>query len=316
MQLPVDVKALVDEMTNIKAAQETPLSVSVCIDPEAPADLAAHVRGSFSSSSANVRMTVSYLDDAFAPHPTDDVAVIVAGTGAAAGPAAAAIREVGVPVMVVALDPAAVAAAAVEAGCAVPDGDIVSAGAGGEGAELDDEAASALDERMGRWVVSACRAKRLAFAIAFPFMRRALAKDAVQTTALENAGVGLVPIIPGADLPIMTLNQAKMALQIAAAYGQSMDKNRLKELAIVVGGAYVSRGLVRRLVAAVPVLGFVFKTSVAYGTTAAVGYAIIEYFEGGENITGVANIVERAAEQGAKLAGKLPVNVPVLLARG
>ena len=55
---------------------------------------------------------------------------------------------------------------------------------------------------------------------------------------MQNAGVGLVVFIPGADLPIMTLNQAKMLLQIAAAYGEPMGKERVKELAAVVGGAF------------------------------------------------------------------------------
>ena len=50
MQLPIDVKALIDEMTDIEAARNTPLSVSVFIDEAAPADLAAHVRNAFAST--------------------------------------------------------------------------------------------------------------------------------------------------------------------------------------------------------------------------------------------------------------------------
>ena len=301
MQLPIDVTALLGEVTDVQAARETPLSVSVYVDNEAPAELAAHVRNAFASSSSRVRMTVSYLDGSFVPHPTDDFAVVVAGESASAMDAAELVRGVGVPVMVATLSPLRLAAAATLSGKPVPEGDVVSPYADEDLAgEWNDEIAAALDDRIGRWIGSACREKSLAFAIAFPFMRRPLAKDAVQITALENAGVGLIPILPGADLPIMTLNQAKMVLQIAAAYGQEMDKNRLKELAFVLAGAYLSRGLARRLVAAVPVLGFVFKTGVAYGTTVAVGYAVIEYFEGGEDATGVANVLERAAEAGAK----------------
>ena len=165
---------------------------------------------------------------------------------------------------------------------------------------LTDERARNLDTKMGRWIVSVCRDKRLAYAIAFPFVRRPLARDAVQTTALQNAAVGLVPFLPGADLPIMTLNQAKMVLQIGAAYGQQIDRSRWKEIAAVVGAAYLSRGLVRRLVAAVPVLGFAIRAGVAYGTTAAMGYGVIEYFEGGQNVTGIANVIEQAAAAGTK----------------
>ena len=293
MQLPVDVKALLDEVTDISSARDRALAVSVYVDDTAPADLIAHVRNVFASPSSRVRMTVTYIGDSFAPHPTDDIAVIVAGSSRVVGACAAAIRAVGVPVMVATTAADEVMRFAALSGDPIPEDDVVSAREGGGGTEggFDDEAAPALDERMGRWIVSVCREKRLAFAIAFPFMRRPLAKEVVQLTALENAGVGLVPLIPGADLPIMTLNQAKMVLQIAAAYGQEMDKNRLKELAMVLVGAYVSRGVVRRLVAAVPLLGFLIKAGVAYGTTAA-----------GEDATGVANVMERAAAAGAKLA--------------
>ena len=92
MQLPIDVKALIDEATNIKEAQNTPLSVSVYIDEKAPADLAARVRNVFASQLPSVRMTVSYLDSSFTPHPGDDLAIIAAGTSLSIGAAAAAIR--------------------------------------------------------------------------------------------------------------------------------------------------------------------------------------------------------------------------------
>ena len=354
MQLPVDIKALLDETTNIKAAHETEIDVSVYIDDTAPADLAAHVRNAFASSLPTVRMTLTYLGPGFIPQPTDDIAVIVAGASDGIGGYADSLRSVGVPVMVVAAQAAPVADRARDAGHPIPQHDLIAPderpapepdaadeaqtvaahaakglpigqwnGAdllfgrkGGEASPQDpaqdgeaaaaeppaltDERARDLDTKMGRWIVSVCRDKRLAYAIAFPFVRRPLARDAVQTTALQNAAVGLVPFLPGADLPIMTLNQAKMVLQIGAAYGQQIDRSRWKEIAAVVGAAYLSRGLVRRLVAAVPVLGFAIRAGVAYGTTAAMGYGVIEYFEGGQNVTGIANVIEQAAAAGTK----------------
>ena len=308
MQLPIDVKAVIDEMTDIDQARNTPLSVSVFIDEAAPADLAAHVRNAFASTLPSVRMTVSYLDNTFTPHPTDDVAVIAAGDSGVVGPAATAIRAVGVPVMVVTTLPAVVGQMAEAKGHAIPEGDLVApereAGAE-EPFALDDETRAALDDRMGRWIVAACHDKRLALAIAFPFVRRPLARDAVQTTSVQNVGIGLVPILPGADLPIMTLNQAKMVLQIAAAYGHAMDRDRIKELGACVVSAFIWRTLARELTEFVPILGWLIKPSVAFGGTAALGYAIIEYFEGGEDATGVAAVLERATQKGTQLAAKV-----------
>ena len=308
MQLPIDVKALIDEATNIQGARETELSVSVYIDETAPAELVAHVRGSFASTASSVRMTISYLDSDFTPKDGDDIAILVAGPSAKVGAAAKALRSVGVPTMIVTLSPAALAERVAQSGIEIPDGDIIAPDKAEEAVEpieLTDEAAAELDDRMGRWIVAVCREKRLAFAISFPFMRRPLATDSVQATSLQNAGIGLVPFIPGADLPIMTLNQAKMVLQISSAYGHDMDRSRLKELAAVIGSAYLCRTLVRELAEFIPVLGFVFRTGVAYGGTAALGYAIIEYYEGGEDATGVANVATRAVEAGTNLVEKV-----------
>ena len=79
MQLPVDVNALMNELADVQAAREMPLAVSVYIDETAPENLAAHVRNAFASSSSQVRMTVTYVGETFNPHPTDDIAIIVAG---------------------------------------------------------------------------------------------------------------------------------------------------------------------------------------------------------------------------------------------
>lgn len=360
MQLPIDIKALIDESTNIQTALQTPISVSVYLDETAPADVIAHVRNKFASSLPTVRMTIMYVGPDFAPQERDDIAVLVAGTSPTIGKAAADLRSSGVPVMVVTTLPIVVADLAEKAGYPIPRGDLIfpmptkdapdavsedaaamaaasleAAEASviaqlpkdaaqtalvqaekavlGEGQEVGDDvpiplntpAAANLDNRMGRWIVSVCREKRLAYAIAFPFVRRPLANDVVQVTAIQNSAVGLVPFLPGADLPIMTLNQAKMVLQIAAAYGHSMDKERIKELAAVLGTAYVSRALVRSLVKFVPVLGWAFRAGVAYGATTALGYGIIEYFEGGENVTGIANVLEKAIGTGTKLTGAL-----------
>ena len=308
MQLPVEVIELIDEVTDIKSAQDTQLSVSVYVDDTAPAPLVAHVRGAFASTKPTVRMTLSYLDHNFMPQVDDDIAVVVAGSSAKVGAAAQALRAAGVPTMVVTVAPAEVAEIAEKGGCPVPEGDIVAPFEADEAAVepfvLVDEAATLLDERMGRWIVAVCREKRLAFAIAFPFMRRPLAIEAVQATSLQNAAIGLVPLIPGADLPIMTLNQAKMVLQIAAAYGHEMDQSRLVELAAVVGSAFLCRTLARELAEFIPVLGFIIRMGVAYGGTAALGYAVIDYYEGGENVNGVANVATHAVESSGKFVEK------------
>ncbi|MFR1168058.1 MAG: hypothetical protein ACLSDQ_11025, partial [Adlercreutzia equolifaciens] len=127
---------------------------------------------------------------------------------------------------------------------------------------------------------------------------------AVNATAVQNAGVGLVVFIPGADLPIMTLNQAKMLLQIAAAYGEPLGKERVKELAAVVGGAFACRSVARQIVAFVPALGWAVKAAIGYAGTLAMGRAAIEYFEAGGDIVGVASVVQKARDEAVEAASK------------
>ncbi len=131
------------------------------------------------------------------------------------------------------------------------------------------------------WAAARLPKKRLALGVAFPFMRHALARELAQSNAIENAAIGVVAFVPGADMPLITANQVKLVLQMAAIYGKELDKDRVKEAAAVVVGAFGWRALARRLAKLVPVLGIPVKTGVAYTGTLAVGHAACAYFENG-----------------------------------
>lgn len=334
MQLPVDISAVLKAAGDIEGAAKTPISVAVYLDEDAPAGLAAHVRAAFASPSPRVRVTVGYLCDEAAPVPEGgDMAVIAAGPSGAVGAQASALREAGVPVLVAAMDPQLVADAAAAAGFPIPEGDLCApdgkdapsaaasfvrslgaadadaadeqphlaedlaeaVGSFSEDLALTPEEAEQLDGRMGRWICAAIPEKRLAFALAFAFVRRPLALDSVNATSLQNAAVGAVAFIPGADMPIMTLNQMKMLLQIAAAYGQPLNAQRAKELVAVVGGAFLLRSVARSVAGIVPVLGWAVRAGVGYAGTEAMGRAAIDYFEAGGSLTGLASVVQTAA---------------------
>lgn len=339
MQLPIDVKAVLDEATNIDEASRTPVSVSLYVDESCPTDLLTLVQGAFEAQAPHARVAYCLLEDALrVPFPGDDAAVVVAGLDERVGEAAASLRAVGVPAMVVTTLPSLVNQIATAAGHPVPQGDVIAPGGdriparkrlvdglrgkliagnvtysgGDEPIVLDGESADQLRERMGAWIIAACRDKRLAFALAFTFVRRPLSLEAVGATAVQNAGVGLVLILPGADMPVMTLNQAKMLLQIAAAYGQPMSLARVKELACVVGGAFACRTVARQLVGVVPALGWAVKAAIGYAGTEAMGRAAIEYFESGGSFAGLADVVAKARDavaQGADTAQAVATSV-------
>ena len=149
---------------------------------------------------------------------------------------------------------------------------------------LDDELRASLKDRMGRWVLSALYAKRFGCALAFPVVRKPLAEDIVLASSLQNAGIGLVSIIPGSDMPLMSANQIKMLLQIAAAYGEDLGIERIKEVIALVGAGFFWRSLARTLVGFVPFLGLGIKSGIGLSGTLVMGKAIIEYFEGNGKI--------------------------------
>ena len=331
MNIPIDLKAVFQEAMDADAARSVPLIVSVLLDEAAPADLVAFVRSSFASASPQARISINYFSDSNAVFDSkSDMVVIAAGLTEDVGLIARRVREASIPALVVTTLPEMVREIAIASGHPIPEGDLVApvikdgdvlslpepvtissdarykeAGALNEQPDsfaalepyiLNEYFTNQLSYRMGEWVVACFRTKRLAFAQAFDFVRRPLSMESVRSTSAQNAGVGLVAFIPGADLPIMTLNQAKMVLQIAAAYGQPLTLERAKELAAVVGGGFACRTAARQLVGVVPALGWAIKAGIGYAGTSAMGHAAIEYFERGGNAAGVAAVAAKARE--------------------
>lgn len=333
-KIPLDFMAVLQEAIDVEAARNVPLCVSVMLDETAPADVVAFVRSSFASASPQARVSVNYFQDGAAMFdPRSDMAVIAAGITAEVGEIAQRLRDAGIPALVVTTLPHLVRQTAEERGFPIPDGDIVAPTVEDgsivalpvpvvvrsedeacveppfdetdpfslEPFALNEEYTADLRRRMGEWVVAAFREKRLAFAQAFDFVRKPLSVESVRATSMQNAGVGLVVFIPGADMPIMTLNQAKMVLQIAAAYGQPLSTERVKELAAVVGGGFACRSVARQIVGVVPAIGWAVKAGIGFAGTQAMGHAAIEYFEHGGDMAGIAGVVSEARAKAAEV---------------
>jgi uncharacterized protein (DUF697 family) len=312
-KMPLDVREVMKAAADTESARSMPISVCVYCDAQTPPDLVDLVRRAFGTRARNATVrVVPYDAGASAALPGTDLAVLVAGLSPETGMLAGDMRTLGVPVLTVTTMPLIVKEQARAMGCALLEEDVVYPDASVDGGALPPtsdfnqepypltiDRQKSLLGRMGAWVVDTFREKRLAFALAFGFVRRPLSVEFVNATAMQNAGVGLVVIIPGADMPVMTLNQAKMVLQIAAAYDQKLGKERIGELVAVVGGGFACRAVARQVVAAVPGIGWAVKAGIGYGGTAAMGYAAIAYFEkmGGEGASaaGVASAVRAEA---------------------
>lgn len=112
----------------------------------------------------------------------------------------------------------------------------------------------------------------------FPFMREEAANQEMQSTSQQNAMVGAIPV-PGADMPLMTANQIKMVLRLAAIYDQPMTVERAKEVLAVIGGGFALRTAARQVAKFIPGPGWLVSGALGYGGTLAMGKAAIEYFK-------------------------------------
>ncbi len=111
----------------------------------------------------------------------------------------------------------------------------------------------------------------------FPILREEAAWEEINATAKQNALLGAIPI-PGADLPLMTANQVKMILRIAAIYDMPLSVERARELLAVIGGGFAFRAVARQVAKIIPV-GAVVGAGVGYSGTLAMGKGAIEYFK-------------------------------------
>ena len=131
-----------------------------------------------------------------------------------------------------------------------------------------------------------------------PALRSAVVARIIRRAAAQNGAVGVVVWVPGADMPIMTVNQVRMVLDIAAAYGQEIGADRAVEVLSVVGAGFGLRAAARQVLRFVPVLGWAVKGAMGYTGTAALGRAAVQYFEAGspatpERVKGISDQVVR-----------------------
>jgi uncharacterized protein (DUF697 family) len=114
-----------------------------------------------------------------------------------------------------------------------------------------------------------------------PALRPPVVDAIVKHFSLQNGVLGVAIFIPGADFPVLTLNQIRMVLRIATAHGEELDRDRAFEVLSVVAAGLGFRTIARHVVGLVPGLGWAVKGGVAYGATLAVGEAADAYFAAG-----------------------------------
>jgi uncharacterized protein (DUF697 family) len=164
-----------------------------------------------------------------------------------------------------------------------------------------------LEELAPRIVLALDEDYLVALAKGYPPLRRAVCEEITRNNARQNAVIGALPI-PGADMPVMTANQARMVLNIAAAYGEELSMDRARELLGVLAAGFGLRALSRQAVKLVPVGGWAASAVIAYAGTVAMGRSSILYFERGGQKVGekeMEQIRARALKEGKTFVSRL-----------
>jgi uncharacterized protein (DUF697 family) len=311
--LPVNPKALLEAIGLIEKESTSTFELAVFVDISIDPALLAYAKEAFRPQAGSLNITVTpyadedeetgSMDDPFSCLAKGALVVLLAAESALTGQLLARARERRIAVVVMTLDPVRLQQIARDNHSRIDALSIVTAAErvdrrGGEDDIPDDRRdgdirsdADSQQERfarlfaaLGDWIVRKLPDAALSLARALRFVRGPFVASATQATSLQNAAIAAVFFLPGADMPLLTLNQMKLFLKIAAVYDVTLDGRRLRELAVLLLGGFGFRALARRLVGVVPVLGWAIRGGVGYAGTLAVGAAAHEYFEKGGDL--------------------------------
>jgi uncharacterized protein (DUF697 family) len=113
-----------------------------------------------------------------------------------------------------------------------------------------------------------------------PVLRGPVCDALISSFARRGGIVAAAVFIPGADLPVLLLNQIRLVLRLEQAYGLNPDpRERAPELAVTFAAGFGLRAVARQLLAVIPVAGWAVQGAVAYTGTRALGEAAVKRLE-------------------------------------
>jgi uncharacterized protein (DUF697 family) len=150
-------------------------------------------------------------------------------------------------------------------------------------AESDLVHARALDERVLREIAAALGDLAIATGRRHPALRPAVAAHLIRRSSRRAAAIATV-MLPGTDMPAITLVQVSLIARLAALHGRPVGGGkRAAEIVAVVAAGLGWRALARQTVRLVPGAGWAAQGAIGYSGTRAVGEAARAWFaEGGD----------------------------------
>lgn len=294
MALPIDpskIKKAADEVLDEVASN---FNVNVYVDPTANEDMVFSMKDHFDTSDDHVQINYINMQEHKLRMDLDPAfAIILAGADRYSVLTYQALQVKEVPVLIMCIDPHLIVNAAKASGVDVRKGDVICPSLkkytwveGPDGASIDfndynEGMDASLKSKLTDWLYYYSEAVQISFAAHFPFLRSAISIRLINACAIENAGVGVLKILPGADMPLMTLNQARMLLELAGIYGYDISSDRIIEMVVLVLSAFGFRYLSNYVNDNSPIPEFVVDAVFGFGGTELIGFLAREYFSRG-----------------------------------
>ena len=120
--------------------------------------------------------------------------------------------------------------------------------------------------------------KDVSCAANFSFCRDVATARLVSRCAARNAFMGIADFIPGAGMPLMTMNQVNLSFDIAATHGRGLGIGRVPEVLSVISAGFAYRWASRLLLNVFPGLSLLIRCGLAYGGTLVTGRMLSSHF--------------------------------------
>jgi uncharacterized protein (DUF697 family) len=118
-----------------------------------------------------------------------------------------------------------------------------------------------------------------------PVLREPVCRGLIAAFARRNGILAAAIFVPGADFPVLTTNQLRLVLRIAAAHGEEIDVQRAPEIGATIANGLAFRTLAHQAVGLIPFAGWALQGAFAYTGTRAIGEAAMRWF-GSRSSTG------------------------------
>jgi uncharacterized protein (DUF697 family) len=111
-----------------------------------------------------------------------------------------------------------------------------------------------------------------------PLLREPVCRELVASFSRRNGLLAAAIWVPGADLPVLALNELRLVARIAQAHGVDAGRELVPELVATLGAAFGLRALAREALDLMPFAGWAVKGTFAYAGTRALGEAACKRF--------------------------------------